>query len=172
DVLLRRLGAEALARQGRDAATPPRADPGAPHFFADTGHAIAPQFWSFWSSHGLEFDRHPGKSFAESLALFGMPLSEPQVEANPTDGQPYLTQWFERARFEYHPENAGTGPAVLLGLLEREQGGSTVSAPIVAQAELVPGGFIQASGSQLVRLDQPVQIKGVNYYPQRRPWAE
>lgn len=34
------------------------------------------------------------------------------------------------------------------------------------------GGFIQVSGSQLTRLGQPVQLKGVNYYPQGRPWAE
>jgi hypothetical protein len=37
---------------------------------------------------------------------------------------------------------------------------------------LPPGGFIVAEGSQLTRLGQPVTIKGVNYYPQGRPWAE
>lgn len=37
---------------------------------------------------------------------------------------------------------------------------------------LEPGGFIQVSGSQLTRLGQPIQLKGVNYYPQGRPWAE
>lgn len=42
----------------------------------------------------------------------------------------------------------------------------------VAQQPLEPGGFIQANGSQLTRLGQPVQLKGVNYYPQGRPWAE
>src|SRR5215212_8116164 len=99
DVLLGRLGAEALERQGRDWRTFPTADHSTPHYVAATGHAIAPQFWAYWSSHGLEFDGRAGISFQESLALFGLPLSEAQTETNPTDGQPYLTQWFERARF-------------------------------------------------------------------------
>jgi uncharacterized protein YkwD len=120
DVLLGRLGADALNRAGRDWTTFPKGDPAALHYFAETGHAIAPQFWGYWSSHGLEFDGQPSTSFAESLALFGMPLSEAAMEVNPTDGQQYLTQWFERARFEYHPENAGTPYAVLLGLLGAE----------------------------------------------------
>jgi hypothetical protein len=42
------------------------------------------------------------------------------IETNPTDGKQYLTQHFERARLEYHPENAGTPYDVLLGLLGRE----------------------------------------------------
>jgi hypothetical protein len=123
DVLLGRLGFDSLQAQGRDWAAFPKGAAGAPYYFADTGHAIAPQFVAYWSSHGLEFDGQPGKSFQESLALFGMPLSEPQMETNPTDGKSYLTQHFERARFEYHPENAGTQYDVLLGLLGRELNG-------------------------------------------------
>ncbi len=42
----------------------------------------------------------------------------------------------------------------------------------VPQAQLAPGGFIEVQGSQLTRLGQPVMLKGVNYYPTRRPWAE
>lgn len=123
DVLLGRLGFDSLVAQGQDWTTFGKADPGAPHYFPETGHAIAPQFWAYWSSHGLEFDGRPGKSFQESLALFGMPLSEATMEVNPTNGQLYLTQHFERARFEYHPENAGTPYTVLLGLLGRELSG-------------------------------------------------
>jgi hypothetical protein len=172
DVLLGRLGAELLDRQGRDWQTSAKADPGTPHFFAATGHAIAPEFWSYWSSHGLEFDSRRGTGFDESLALFGMPLSEAQVETSPTDGKPYLTQWFERARFELHPENAGTPHEVLLGLLGRELAGPTIAASPPPEANLQPGGFIQVAGSQLTRLGQPVTLKGVNYYPQWRPWSE
>jgi len=116
DVLLGRLGVDSLTAQGRDWQTFPKADPAAPHFFPETGHAIAPQFWGFWSSHGLEFDGNKkAKSFQESLALFGMPVSEAQMEAS-SNGQIYLTQWFERTRFEFHPENAPPYD-VLLGLL-------------------------------------------------------
>lgn len=115
DVLLGRLGAEALAQQGRDWQTFPKAAPTAPHYFAESGHAIAhAPFWQYWSGHGLEFDGRRGFSAAESLALFGLPLSEPTIETN-TSGDTVLTQWFERARFEDH------GPkGVLLGLLGNE----------------------------------------------------
>jgi hypothetical protein len=165
DVLLGRLGAEVLERQGRDWRTFPEADPSAPHYFAATGHAIAPQFWPFWSRHGLEFDGQPGTSAAESLALFGLPLSEAAPEISTTDGKSYLTQWFERARFEFHPENAPPYD-VLLGLLSRE----LTSPGQVSPVTLPPGGFIKAAGAQLTRLGQVVRIKGVNYYPQWRPW--
>ena len=120
DVLLGRLGFDSLVKQGRDWQTFGKVDPSMSHYFAETGHAIAPQFWGYWSSHGLEFDGRAGKSFEESLALFGLPLSEPVMEQSATDGNTYLTQHFERARFEFHPENAGTQYEVLLGLLGRE----------------------------------------------------
>ena len=70
-------------------------------------------FLSYWRANGLEFDRRPGKSFAESLALFGQPLSEPQAEEI-APGVTVTVQWFERARFEDH------GGTVLLGLLGNE----------------------------------------------------
>jgi hypothetical protein len=116
NVLLGRIGVDRLAAQGRDWQTFPKAAPSAPHYFAETGHAIAPQFWGFWSRNGLEFDGNKNaKSPAESLALFGFPVSEAQMEQG-SDGQMYLTQWFERARFEFHPENQAPYD-VLLGRL-------------------------------------------------------
>ena len=113
-VLLGRLGVEVLQRQGLDWRTFPRADPAAPHYFGETGHATAPQFWDYWRGHGLEFG-DAGISAREALALFGYPITEPRMETNPS-GDRVLTQWFERARFEHHPNN----PApyrVLLGRL-------------------------------------------------------
>lgn len=123
DVLLGRLGVDRLQQQGRDWTQFGRGNPAAAHYFAETGHAIAPEFWGYWSSQGLEFDGRRGKSFNESLALFGMPVSEAVMEQSPTDGKMYLTQHFERARFELHPENRGTPYEVLLGLLGREMTG-------------------------------------------------
>ncbi len=118
EVLLGRLGVEVLQRHGRDWTTFPKADPGKPHFFAETGHAIAPEFWNYWSSHGLQIDGAPGITFQESLALFGYPISEPQIEVN-SSGDRVLTQWFERARFEYHPDKPEPY-RVLLGRLAAE----------------------------------------------------
>jgi hypothetical protein len=121
DVLLGRLGAEILERQGRDWQQFPRVGPapGGCLYFEQTGHSLCEPFLGYFRSKGLEFDGRPGYSLAESLALFGLPLSEQQPEQ--IQGNSYAAQWFERARFEYHPENAGTPYAVLLGLLGVER---------------------------------------------------
>jgi hypothetical protein len=114
DVLLGRLGDDRLRQLGIDWQTLPKVDSSAPHYFATSGHAIAhAPFWRYWSTHGLELgDR--GVSERESLALFGLPIGEPQIETN-MSGDTVLTQWFERARFEDHGAKG-----VLLGLLGNE----------------------------------------------------
>jgi hypothetical protein len=104
EVLLGRLGAELLDQQGRSWELFPKADPGAPYFVAETGHAIAPEFYDYWASHGLDFGDER-VTYRESLALFGYPISEPMMETN-ADGDTVLTQYFERAVFEYHPDIA------------------------------------------------------------------
>ena len=127
-ILLGRLGVERLAQLGRDWTTFPKANPAAAHYYAITGHAIAPRFWDYWRGHGLDLgDR--GLSERESLALFGYPLSEPAMERNQA-GDTVLTQWFERARFEYHPDKPDPYK-VLLGLLGREvmPAGNPASSP-------------------------------------------
>jgi hypothetical protein len=117
DVLLGRLGAEVLLRQGRDWQQFSRvgAAPGGCIFFAQTGHSICEPFLSYWRSKGLELDGRRGLTQDENLALFGLPLSEPQTEQL-SDSNSYTVQWFERARFEYHPNNPDPYK-VLLGLL-------------------------------------------------------
>jgi hypothetical protein len=45
------------------------------------------------------------------LAIFGYPISEPIQENG------LLVQYFQRNRFEYHPQNANSRFDVLLGLL-------------------------------------------------------
>jgi hypothetical protein len=114
-VLLSRLGNDILQQSIRDWFAFPKGEPRPGcMFFEATGHSLCEPFLSYWRSHGLEFDGQRGKSEAESLALFGQPLSEPQIETS-SDGQQYTVQWFERARFEDH------GPqGVLLGLLAND----------------------------------------------------
>ena len=125
DVLLGRLGDDRLRWQSVDWQRLPRA--AAPSdgciWFAQTSHTVCDQaagrgFQTYWRTHGLH---DPAlNSFQQSLALFGLPLSEATIEINPTDGQPYLTQWFERARFEWHPTGAGTSDQVQLGLIGKQ----------------------------------------------------
>jgi hypothetical protein len=72
--------------------------------FPETGHSIGGEFKRYYETHGLELG-DPGITDRESLALFGYPVSQPFDETNPEDGQRYHVQYFERARFELHPEN-------------------------------------------------------------------
>jgi hypothetical protein len=118
DVLLGRLGVDRLAQQGRDWFTFPKGGEQAGcRFFAETGHAVCGAFLAYFRTHGLDLSQ-PGTSEAESLALFGLPISETAVETN-ASGAAVQTQWFERARFELHPENQPPYD-VLLGLLGNE----------------------------------------------------
>ncbi|NJK80414.1 MAG: hypothetical protein HC914_11090 [Chloroflexaceae bacterium] len=118
DVLLGRLGVDVLEQQGRAWQTFPRdeaAQPGC-RYFAETQQNVCGDILTAWSANGLELG-DPGISERESLALFGLPISPLQEED--IEGQTYQVQWFERARFELHPENA-LPFNVLLGLLGRE----------------------------------------------------
>ncbi len=128
DVQLGRLGAELLARQGRDWRTEPDDAllPGTCQDFAPTGRAVCGPFLPYWHAHGLELG-DAGRSFRESLALFGFPLTGTRVEVVPT-GERLVVQWFERARFEYHPAEADPYK-VLLGRLNIELNGEPPPLP-------------------------------------------
>ncbi|HEX2915861.1 MAG TPA: sialidase family protein [Chloroflexia bacterium] len=73
-------------------------------YFSQTGHNLRNSFKEYWEKNG-------------GLAIYGYPISEEFYELNPDDGKTYVVQYFERNRFEYHPENKGTQYEVLLGLL-------------------------------------------------------
>ncbi len=102
DVLMGRLGDDQLRQQGIDWQSLPKGDAAAAHYAPETGHAIAKEFVEYYRTHGLDLGQN-GVSAAESLALFGYPLSEPRVETN-SSGDRVLTQYFERARLEVHPD--------------------------------------------------------------------
>jgi len=119
DVLLGRLGADRIAQSGRDwFAFPKSAGAEGCRSFTETGHAVCGRFWQVWRTYGLEMDGRVGFTESESLALFGLPLSGVITERL-SDGNEYQVQWFERARFEYHPQNSAPYD-VLLGLLGNE----------------------------------------------------
>jgi polysaccharide biosynthesis protein PslG len=76
-------------------------------YYVQTQHSIGGQFKKFFDQNGGTF-------------IFGYPISEETIEANPTDGVAYTVQWFERARFEFHPEFNDTPNAIELGQLGRQ----------------------------------------------------
>ena len=119
DVLLGRLGADRLAQVGRDWQTYPKSGNQAGcRYFPETNQSVCGAILKAWRANGIEIDNKKGKSEAENLALFGLPLSGVVTETS-SDGKSYQLQWFERARFEIHPENAAPYD-VLLGLLGNE----------------------------------------------------
>jgi hypothetical protein len=60
--------------------------------YSQTGHQICGKFLTYWDAHG-------------GLAQQGYPISDEFIEYSDLDGRPYTVQYFERAVFEYHPEN-------------------------------------------------------------------
>jgi lipoprotein-anchoring transpeptidase ErfK/SrfK len=106
DIILGQLGRTLADRiKGNKALDPVSADkaPAGATYFPETQHSVQGDFLAYWKSHG-------------GLDQFGDPLSEQFEEKSPTDGKTYLVQYFERNRFELHPENQEPY-RVLLGLL-------------------------------------------------------
>lgn len=69
--------------------------------FPETRHSLTGGFFEYWRENG-------------AVHVFGFPISEEFEEGG------YNVQYFERARMEWHPENAGTPYVVLLGHLGHE----------------------------------------------------
>jgi hypothetical protein len=99
EVLLGTLG---RAFHAQDPAVP--AMPAPARYFPETGHNLSGVFKTYWETQG-------------GLAVHGYPITEQFEETNPLDGKSYRVQYFERSRFELHPENAGSPYEVLLGQL-------------------------------------------------------
>jgi hypothetical protein len=106
EVLLGLLGTQITRGYNNPAFNPVPAVENTPNrtYFPETGHTLSYGFKRYWEAYG-------------GLFVFGYPITEEFTEINPIDGKPYTVQYFERARFEYHPEYRGTPYEVLLGLL-------------------------------------------------------
>jgi erythromycin esterase len=78
--------------------------------FPETGRTVKGKFLQYWQEHG-------------GLAQQGFPISEEMQEVSGTDGKTYTMQYFERAVFELHPENAPPYDVLLslLGVAEYER---------------------------------------------------
>ncbi|MFN8516404.1 MAG: hypothetical protein U0232_16290 [Thermomicrobiales bacterium] len=108
DVLLTLVGTEIATNRGGITPAVPNANLPGGGYDTVTGHNVPAAFQTWWNRYG-------------GLQNFGRPLGEAVNEINEADGKVYLTQYFERGRFEYHPENLNTPYEVLLGLLGRER---------------------------------------------------
>jgi hypothetical protein len=144
-VLLGLLGREVT--QGREQ-EPPFArigDPADGSWFPATGHTLRGEFRRIWQLTG-------------GLAVYGYPISEEFDEVNPSDGRTYTVQYFERNRFEWHPELPAAFRVTfgLLGIQLYPGGGEVVppvpddAPPAVAQAPVAAGGRVTAIGDSVM----------------------
>ncbi len=110
DVLLTHLARELIGQRGSEQPFLPatKSTEANQTYFPETRHNVGPIFMAFWKKYG-------------GLPVFGYPLSELFTERNAADGKDYSVLYFERARFEYHPEKAGTDYVVEIGHLGRER---------------------------------------------------
>ncbi|MFL5734681.1 MAG: lamin tail domain-containing protein [Chloroflexia bacterium] len=92
NVLLSQLGTFQYRAKYGDAGAPSQQPHTGGQLFKETGHYAGGTFLEYWKSHG-------------GLAQQGFPISEEFTEVSDLDRKPYLVQYFERAVFEYHPEN-------------------------------------------------------------------
>jgi DNA/RNA endonuclease G (NUC1) len=122
-----RLGVERMEQLGapwRPGVAPPPA-PGCASF-AETGYQVCGPFLTYWRNNG-------------GLERFGFPVTG--MFSTELEGRTYTVQYFERRRFELHPE---IGPnSVLLGLLGREvllarQAPPTPVTPVVGDCSSTP----------------------------------
>ena len=74
------------------------------YYFQQTGHTLSFGFKYFWEHSG-------------GLPVFGYPLTEEFQEINADNAKNYTVQYFERQRYEYHPEFKGTPYETELGRL-------------------------------------------------------
>ncbi|HVF98763.1 MAG TPA: erythromycin esterase family protein [Chloroflexia bacterium] len=112
NVLLSLLGNFEYKRKYQAGAGPapgqqPNTSPGSV-LFPETGKRLGGKFLDYWQAHG-------------ELAQQGLPISDEFEEVSELDGKTYTVQYFERAVFELHPENAGSPYEVLLSQLGRFQ---------------------------------------------------
>lgn len=98
-------------------------------------HAVAADFLAYWQAHG-------------GLAINGYPITDEAIEVSQTDGKSYATQWFERARYERHPENP-TASRVLLGLLGVEYSKGKSFAPATSQVSNATTTYFAATNHSL-----------------------
>jgi len=88
-------------------------------FFPETQHTVSNSFRLSWQANG-------------GLPIYGYPLSQEFTEKNADDGNSYTVQYFERARFEWHPEV--NGGSVLIGLMGKASA-QTIKANMAPRAQ-------------------------------------
>jgi branched-chain amino acid transport system substrate-binding protein len=141
DVLLSLLGVFSLKHNYPNGAPAGTASTDNAIKYNETGMTLGGKFRAYWESHG-------------GLAQQGYPITEEFQERSPLDGKTYTVQYFQRAVFELHPENAGTEYEVLLsqlGTFEWKRKHSEAGAPITIGLLTDRSGSLAIYGPMLER---------------------
>jgi hypothetical protein len=93
--------------------------------FPETGKRLGGRFLAYWQANG-------------GLAQQGYPITDEFTEMSDLDGKPYRAQYFERAVFEHHPENAAPYDVLLTQLGTQR---------LAATAKIEPGLQAQYAGN-------------------------
>jgi hypothetical protein len=125
-------------------------------WFEQTRQFVCNEFLTYWKSHGLQLDGKPGFTEAESLALFGLPLSYRFTTT--LEGTPRVVQIFERARFELH-EDKPEPYRVLLGLLGNQYLGG--NAPMAAGAPVTNEPVKTGEMNNFIRFDLGTAVTSI-----------
>ncbi|MEO8288501.1 MAG: hypothetical protein ABI670_18920 [Chloroflexota bacterium] len=110
NVLLSQLGTFQYKKKYPNGAPGQRPSQTNAQLFKETNHWVGGKFLQYWQQHG-------------GLAQQGYPISDEFTEVSELNGQAYLVQYFERAVFEYHPENQPPNDVLLsqLGTFQYRQ---------------------------------------------------
>ena len=98
EVQLTLLGSELRSDQPKAETVAPMPRTESQEYFPETGHSVHFAFLKYFRDNG-------------GIFIFGYPISQEVIENG------HIVQYFQRARFEYHPQHAGTRYEVQLGLL-------------------------------------------------------
>lgn len=122
--------------------SPPNPDLLPPLYFPETGHYIYDSFRDYWRRFG-------------GLEVFGYPLTEVRKEGD------YWVQYFERARFEDHPENVKKTPN--WESLEKAQ-----KLKLVVQLTRLGADYVarNTGGKEYPRVDQSQIASGTTFFPE------
>jgi hypothetical protein len=116
--------------------------------FRETNKAVCGRFLDYWQKNG-------------GLPQQGFPISSPFTEVSELNGKPYTVQYFERAVFEYHPENQPPNDVLLsqLGTFQFKRkypnGEPTTGGPVTTVTPATP-----ATGSTPVSTTQAGTMVG------------
>ena len=96
------------------------------HYFPQTGHNVVGEFWAFY------------ESVPDAAVIFGMPITE-QIPSG--DGSELTVQYFEKVRFELHPDQPEGQRVVLtsLGTKLYQAGAPTINLTTVGACRSLNG---------------------------------